>query len=269
MPESPRWLLRRGEYTKLKKALAVLGIQASEDQLKEAAAEDTSSSPAVAHLTPGVKRALMVAGVFMVFQQITGINVPFYYGPKILEPYFSSGHITALRQAVTAIEATLVLATVNIAATYIGFRYIDSYGRQAISRLGFLGMALFMAFSTLALITLPGRIKALILVVCLAGFIAFFAFGVGGTGWIIEGEYFPTEVRGRMAATVAFINWLANFSIIELFPVLKHALGLPGVMGIFAVLSVLAVVFVSRWMPETKGLSVEEIAARFDRAAKP
>lgn len=70
-----------------------------------------------------------------------------------------------------------------------------------------------------------------------------------------------------MAATVAFINWLANFAITELFPVLKEGLGLGGVMIVFAALSLLAVGFVTIWLPETKGLSVEEIAALFEHEA--
>ena len=68
-----------------------------------------------------------------------------------------------------------------------------------------------------------------------------------------------------MAAVVAFADWIANFVIVEAFPVLQKGLGLAAVMLVFALLSILAVVFISRWMPESKGLSVEEIVARFER----
>ncbi len=271
MPESPRWLLQRGQLDKLQRALKMLGIDASLNELRqakereEAPTQDSASKP---RITPGMRYALVIAGVFMVFQQITGINIPFYYGPKILKPYFSSGHMVPVQAAVTGIEATVVLATVNVAATYIGFRFIDVWGRRKISRLGFGGMAVFMILSALSLTWLTGMSRAIILLITLAGFIVFFAFGVGGTGWTIEGEYFPTALRGRLASLVAFVNWIANFVIVEMFPVLQRAVALTGVMVLFAILSFLAVIFISRWMPETKGLSVEDIVERFDRLAE-
>lgn len=269
MPESPRWLLDKGHYEKLKKTLGTLGIQVSMQDIQRAAnaASHESTKRLRTKLTPGVKKALFVASVFMIFQQITGINIPFYYGPKILGPLFTHPHMTAVNSVVGGIEATVVLAIVNVAATYIGFRFIDKAGRKALSRTGFAGMALFMLLSALSIAFLGGSSKAILLVITLSGFIIFFAFGVGGTGWIIQGEYFPTEVRGRMAATVAFVDWIANFAIIELFPIMKNNIGLMGVMIVFAVLSILAVVFVSAKMPETKGLSVEEINALFENQA--
>ncbi len=87
----------------------------------------------------------------MLFQQITGINVPFYYGPKILLPYITHPHMSVVDAAVRGVEATLLLAAVNIAATYIAFRNIDTLGRRALSRLGFGGMALFMVLGALTL----------------------------------------------------------------------------------------------------------------------
>ncbi len=70
------------------------------------------------------------------------------------------------------------------------------------------------------------------------------------------------KIRGQLAGTAAFVDWMANFAIIELFP-----WGPPAVMLVFAGLSILAVTFVSRWMPETKGPSLEEITALFDEQA--
>lgn len=265
MPESPRWLLDHGRFDKLQSVLTMLGMTVSKEQLEEARGRQPQTKRREG-LTRGVKRALVIAGIFMIFQQITGINVAFYYGPKVLLPYFSTAHMTAVMAAVRGTEATLVLAAVNVAATYIGFRNIDSFGRRGLSRLGYIGMAVFMVISALVL-GLSGVTRAAVVLIALAGFVTFFAFGVGGTGWIIEGEYFPTGVRGRASATVAFINWIANFAIVEAFPMLMNHVGLGGVMILFAALAVMAAIFVSRWLPETKGLSVEEIAAQFEEQA--
>jgi SP family arabinose:H+ symporter-like MFS transporter len=98
-------------------------------------------------------------------------------------------------------------------------------------------------------------------------FISSFAMGVGGTGWLLQGEVFPTAVRGRAAATGAGVNWIANFALIEAFPVLQSSIGLPWVMVLLSGLSVLAILFVHRFLPETKELSVEEVVAVFDRQA--
>jgi len=98
-------------------------------------------------------------------------------------------------------------------------------------------------------------------------FIASFAIGVGGTGWTLQGEVFPTAVRGQAAAIAAAVDWLANFALIEIFPVWQNAISLAGVLVCFAGLCLAAIGFVYRWLPETKRLSVEEAVSVFERQA--
>ena len=99
-------------------------------------------------------------------------------------------------------------------------------------------------------------------------FIASFAIGVGGVGWTLQGEVFPTAVRGQAAAFAAMVDWLANFALIELFPVTQNAISLAGVLVVFAGLCALAIVFIWKFLPETKGLPVEEIVQVFERQQK-
>ena len=99
---------------------------------------------------------------------------------------------------------------------------------------------------------LTGTPKVVVVMVGFSIFIASFAIGVGGTGWLIQGEVFPTAVRGRAAATGAGVNWIANFALIEAFPIMQSAFGLPTVMVILSALSLLAIVFISKFLPETK-----------------
>jgi hypothetical protein len=96
-------------------------------------------------------------------------------------------------------------------------------------------------------------------------FIASFAIGVGGVGWTLQGEVFPTAVRGQAAAFCAMIDWLANFALIEVFPVWQNAISRGGVMICFAGLALAAIAFVYWFLPETKGLPVEEIVRVFER----
>ncbi|MGI8827237.1 MAG: sugar porter family MFS transporter [Chloroflexota bacterium] len=271
MPESPRWLLRQGRYDDMKRALSMFGFDVSTDQIKRTAdalaAEDKQRQTAKkSQWTPGVKRALMVVSAFFVFQQITGINVPFYYGPRILSKYFGSGG-TVVNSTIAGIEVTIILASVNVAATYFGFRYIDRIGRRVLSMGGYVGMAVFMLVSAFSLTYLTGVTRLIVLMVGLDLFIAAFAIGVGGTGWLIQGEVFPTAVRGRAASIGATADWLANFALIEVFPVWNKGVGLAWVMVSFAGFAVLAIIFVAKFLPETKGLSVEDIAEVFQREA--
>ncbi|HEU0276705.1 MAG TPA: sugar porter family MFS transporter [Rhodanobacteraceae bacterium] len=272
MPESPRWLLRAGRYDKLGETLRMLGIEATLAQIRQSAArlhawEQRTLAQHASVWTPGVRRALLVVVVFFIFQQITGINVPLYYGPRLLSSLLPASS-SPLEAAMGGIEMTSLVTAVNVAATYLGFRYIDRIGRRRLAMGGYAGMALFMLVAAIGLGLLAGPARIIVGTLGLGLFIASFAVGVGGTGWLLQGEVFPTAVRGRAAAIGATADWLANFAVIELFPVSAAGIGLEWVMVCFAALSVLAIVFIARWLPETKGLSVDEITDLFARKAR-
>jgi MFS family permease len=214
-----------------------------------------------------VKRALVVVCLFFVFQQITGINVPFYYGPTLLGGLFKNPGDTAVHAAMAGLIAAAILGAVNVVATYLGFRWIDKLGRRPLALAGFAGMAVFMLVAAAGVAWLTGTPKVVVVMIGFSIFISSFAMGVGGTGWLLQGEVFPTAVRGRAAAICATVNWVANFALIEAFPAMQKAVGLPSVMVFLSVLSVLAVLFVLKFLPETKGLSVEEVVELFEEQA--
>jgi len=271
MPESPRWLLRHGRYEDVQKAMRTLGTEASMDDVRRAAAvvERVEGDPERRRRawTPGVRRALVIVSVFFIFQQITGINVPLYYGPHLLGPIFSGAHASLVQTTVAGVEVTAIMTSVNVAATYLGFRWIDKFGRRWLSIGGYTGMIVFAVVSALGLAFMSGTARLVVIMIGLDFFIASFAVGVGGTGWTLQGEVFPTAVRGQAAAFCAMIDWLANFLLIEVFPVWQNAISLGGVMVCFAALCALAIVFVWKFLPETKGLPVEEIVRIFERQA--
>jgi MFS transporter, SP family, arabinose:H+ symporter len=272
MPESPRWLLRHGRYDQVPRTMAVLGMRdVTEEEARRAGeivqqAERSNRARRLRAWTPGVRRALMVVCVFFIFQQITGINVPLYYGPHILGPIFSGGHSSLVDTTVAGVEVTSIMTAVNVASTYLGFRWIDRLGRRKLAMGGFAGMIVFALVSALGLTVLSGTAGLVVIMVGLDFFIASFAIGVGGTGWTLQGEVFPTAVRGQAAAIAATVDWLANFALIEVFPVWHNAIGLGAVMVCFAALALAAVGFVFWFLPETKGHSVEEITQLFERA---
>jgi SP family arabinose:H+ symporter-like MFS transporter len=271
MPESPRWLMLKGRYTETQRALQQLGMQdVTELQVRDTAEQLAETERTLARRTqwtPGVKRALVVVCIFFVFQQISGINIPFYYGPTLLGGYLSSAKSSAVNAAVGGVEAAAILAAVNVVATFFAFRYIDRVGRRKLAIGGYTGMALFILVAALGVAHLTGLPRVWLVMIGFSFFISSFAIGVGGTGWLIQGEVFPTSVRGRAAATAASADWLANFVIVQWFPTLNAKFGLAWVMVLFAVLSVMAIGFIARYLPETKGLPLEKVTAVFDRQA--
>ena len=274
MPESPRWLLRHGKYDQLRSALSILGVKDVSDEDIQAAAQTVESiegggskAQRRRNWTPGVRRALVVVCVFFIFQQITGINVPLYYGPHLLGPIFAGAHASLVKTTVAGVEVTAIMTAVNVASTYLGFRWIDKVGRRKLSMGGYTGMIVFALIAAAGLAFTSGTFRLVVIMIGLDGFIASFAVGVGGTGWTLQGEVFPTAVRGQAAAFAAMIDWLANFLVIELFPVSQNAISLGGVLVVFAGLAALAIVFIWKFLPETKGLPVEDIIQLFDEQA--
>jgi len=275
MPESPRWLLRHGKYDQVRRAMAALGAgDVSDADARRAGeiiqrAERGNRRQQLREWTPAVRRALVVVCVFFIFQQITGINVPLYYGPHLLGPIFSGSHASLVQTTVAGVEVTAIMTAVNVASTYLGFRWIDKFGRRKLAIGGYTGMIVFAIVSALGLGLLSGTFRLVVIMIGLDFFIASFAIGVGGTGWTLQGEVFPTAVRGQAAAIAATVDWLANFALIEVFPVWQNAISLSGVMICFAALALAAVGFVYWFLPETKGRSVEEIIQLFERDKPP
>jgi SP family arabinose:H+ symporter-like MFS transporter len=259
-----------GRHADTQKAFGQLGMETTEEEIRTAAEQlrgTVEERRRKRQWTRGVIRALIVVCVFFIFQQITGINIPFYYGPKILSGFFQSGH-NAVAAAVAGVEVTAILGAVNVIATYFAFRWIDKRGRRPLAIGGYLGMAVFMLLAAAAVGFLTDLPKTVVVMVGFSFFISSFAIGVGGTGWLIQGEVFPTSVRGRAAAIAAAVDWVANFALIEAFPAWQNAWGLAWVMVSFAVLSVVAIGFVFKFLPETKGRSVEEVVQIFEKEAE-
>jgi MFS family permease len=162
---------------------------------------------------------------------------------------------------------TAILGAVNVIATYFAFKWIDKVGRRPLAIWGYVGMTVFILVAAAGVGLLTDLPKTVVVMVGFSFFITSFAIGVGGTGWLIQGEVFPTAVRGRAAAIGACADWLANYALIEAFPAWHTAIGLGWVMVCFAVLCIVAVGFVYKFLPETKGLSVEDAVGVYEREA--
>ena len=270
MPESPRWLLRHGRYEDVQKAMAALGAE-SQHGGRAAGREviervEGGPSRRRAAWTPGVRRALIVVSVFFIFQQITGINVPLYYGPHLLGPIFSGAHANLVQTTVAGVEVTAIMTAVNVASTYLGFRWIDKFGRKALAIGGYTGMIVFALVAALGLVVVPRQLAPgghhdrpglLHRLVRHRG--RRHRLDAAGRGVPHRGARPGRRVLrdDRLAGQLRAHRDVPGLT--------QNAISLAGVLVFFAGLGALAIVFVWKFLPETKNLPVEEIVKLFDK----
>jgi SP family sugar:H+ symporter-like MFS transporter len=258
MPETPRWLVSRGREDEARDVLMrSRSEQEAENEIREIKEVEREEEGGLQELlAPWVRPALIVAIGLAVFQQIVGINTIIYYAPTTLK---NVGYGDA-----AAIYANLIIGAINVVMTLIAIRFIDRVGRKPLLLGGLVGMVVSLTVLGLSTLLLsepssPTDTVAIITLLCLAGFIISFAATWGPTVWVMLPEVLPLRIRGTAMGVAIFLHWIANFVVSQTFPSLLAALG-PGIPFLgYAVIGVLAFIFVSAFVTETKGRSLEEI----------
>jgi SP family xylose:H+ symportor-like MFS transporter len=205
-------------------------------------------------LKPGLRTALLIGVGLAVLQQVTGINVFLYYGPEIFKQLGTATDVALLQ--------TVVVGAVNLLFTIGAIWTVDRWGRRPLMMLGAAGMGLCLVAMGVA--AQLGVVAVWVLVFML-GYIACFALSVGPVTWVLLSEIFPTRVRGRALGLATFCLWTANFVVSQTFPMLdenrwlieRFNHGFP--FYLYAGFCVVLVLLVWRWVPETKGQSLESI----------
>lgn len=252
MPESPRWLMKRG---RLSDSLAVLrrlhGDAAAEAETQEIRTTiDEERGGIRALFKRGVRGVMFMAMALALFQAITGINVIMYYAPSI---YTSVGVGAANALAYQVING-LALIVGTVSSMFV----VDRLGRRPIMLMAIAAMGLSIGLMGAFFGRAAGGGLGWGMVACTLLYIFAFNFGMGGIYWVMVSEIFPTRIRGAASSLSVMFLWGGNWVVLLLFPTMLQVFG-GSVFYLFAGICAVCLVFMWMFVPETKGKTLEHI----------
>lgn len=270
MPESPRWFAANKRYVDAIGALQRVRDHRDapiEDEMAEiidgqiAQAREKSGTFGEVWRTPWLRKLLFVGILIAVANQTTGVNTVMYYAPRVLE---AAGMTTQ-----AAITAQVANGVMSVIGSTIGLYFIYRFRRRQVQLVGIAGIftCLFVIAGLFGTLIQPhldaGTNPAPAAAFLVLGFMGLFMLVMQSTNapvtWTVLGEMFPSHVRGIMNGSAVFCLWIANAIVTFAFPSMIDALGGMMTYGIFGVINVIAFIALWKWMPETGGLSMEEI----------
>ena len=255
IPESPRWLILTKKDDRA--GLAVLEMIYAPAQAKESFNEikkDVITSTKVdTFFSKKYKFPILLAFLLAFFNQLSGINFILYYAPEILE--------MAGLGAKESLFNSILIGVTNLVFTLIGMRLIDVLGRKPLMLIGSLGYILSL---TMVAFAFYSQLGSVVLLLSIMLFIASHAIGQGAVIWVFISEIFPNTVRANGQAFGTGIHWIFAALITLVGPIVIdiYKENPWPIFAFFAFMMLLQLVFVLFMMPETKGLSLEEIESK-------
>ncbi|GER32680.1 major facilitator superfamily protein [Striga asiatica] len=248
LPESPRWLYMKKDKSEaivvLSKIYDPMRLQDEVDQLAAALEEECQRDTRVSYSDA--------------FQQLTGINTVMYYSPTIVQ-------MAGFRSNQLALLLSLIVAFMNALGTVLGIYLIDHVGRKKLALSSLCGVIISLVLLAAAFILEPSgdglnsHYYGWLAVLGLGLYIAFFSPGMGPVPWAINSEIYPEAYRGVCGGMSATVNWISNLVVAQSFLSVVEGVGTGPTFLIFGGVAVVAFVFVGVLVPETKGLTFEEV----------
>lgn len=283
MPETPRWLMSKGNLKECRKVL--LKIEAADDvdrllqQMEKEIRMDQDTKVGWKYLLqPWLRTPLMIAISIMFFQQFVGINTVIYYSPKI---FLMAGFESTL----SAIWASVGVGVINVIFTILSLYLVDNIGRRKLYFTGLSGIAVSVFCLSICFIYANqlGEVGQWLMVGLMLAYIAFFAISIGPLGWLVISEIFPQKVRGLGTSIGSLSVWVFNcivsftfFKIVEAFSISGTDIVVgqtisenpAGAFFLYGFIALLALIWGYFFLPETKGLSLEEIEKMWKKGKK-
>ena len=251
-PESPRWLLtKKGDEEGARKILAITepNVDKAVEEIKAASASENVGTNetifSMKYFTP-----LLLAFLFAFFNQASGINAIIYFAPEIFK-------MTGLG-ASSALLSTAGVGIVNLLFTILGWFLIDRLGRKQLMYIGSIGYIVSLALVAYAFSTGGHSFTTYYIFL----FIASHAVGQGAVIWVFISEIFPNSVRASGMAWGSLTHWVFAALISNFFPVFANTYGGAPIFAFFSVMMVFQLLYVHFMMPETKGVSLEDLQKR-------
>ena len=255
IPESPRWLLtRKGDRANGLRVLGLIQPNASPQELERQAAEIVAASSeqrsAKGFWSMRLRVPIMLAFLVAFFNQMSGINAILYFAPRIFE-------LTGLG-ARAALLQSVGIGITNLVFTFVGLWLIDRLGRRTLLTIGSYGYIASLGLCAWAFFTHHYAIVP----ACIFAFIAAHAVGQGTVIWVLISEIFPNQYRAAGQSLGSTTHWIFAALLTTLFPALVSAFAPGYIFLFFCGMMVLQLIWVRAMVPETKGVSLEEIQRR-------
>jgi len=286
LPETPRFLIGKGKVEEGRKILAKIeGSDAADiavNKIQEEIEKDKLNKTDWKEIfSPWLRTSLFIAIGIMFVQQFVGINTIIYYAPTVFI-------IAGFSGPVAAITATVSVGVVNVLSTILSMFLIDKLGRRKLYFIGLIGMGIALtALGTFFLLkdNLGPSLKYVTVATVLI-YIFFFAISLGPLGWLIISEIFPLKVRGLGMSIGSLSNWLFNaivtFTFLKLawlftgdgMAILNEGSDIPdpnpaGAFFLYAIVAVIGIIWGLKYIPETKGVSLEDIEKHWKEGKSP
>jgi SP family sugar porter-like MFS transporter len=252
VPESPRWLAKKGRSEKSRKVLEKIGGPAyaarSVQAIEATLVNEIDKVDLRELLTPKMLKIIWLGIVLAVFQQWCGINVIFQYGSRI---FADAGY------AVSGILFSIVITgVVAMLMTFVAIATVDRWGRRGLMLSGALGLTLIYAATGWAY---HQHLTGLLPVILVVAAIACYCCTLAPITWVILSEIFPNRIRGGAMSVSVVALWLGNFLLSQTFPVMYEKLGLANCFWVYAAICLVGFIFIYIKLPETKGKTLEQI----------
>lgn len=252
IPESPRYLAKKGNHDKAENTLTKIGglAYAKEEiaTIKETFTEETEKTDFKMLLDKRALPILLIGIVLAAFQQWCGINIIFNYAQEI---FVSAGY------SINDLFMNIVITgSINLVFTLVAMGTVDKIGRKKLMLFGSAGLAIIYALLGYFYYTNVTGLPLLLLVLLA---IAIYAMSLAPITWVILSEIFPNRIRGVAMSVATFALWIASALLVQTFPIFNEYLGTSGTFWIYGIICALGFLFVLKKLPETKNKSLEEI----------